>query len=71
MRVYPKAGIRVRDPVKRDLLPETGRNVPDGDPYWERRKLDGDVTTEPPTSTGAQKTLKASASATTDPAGSN
>ena len=71
MRVFPKPGIRVRDPVKRDFLPETGRNVSDGDPYWERRKQDGDVTTEPPASTSAQKAPKASSGATSDAAGSN
>jgi hypothetical protein len=43
MYVYPKAGVRTRDPVKKDLLPESGREVPNGDPYWLRRIADGDV----------------------------
>lgn len=43
MYVYPKAGVLTRDPVKKDLLPESGRAVPDGHPYWLRRIADGDV----------------------------
>lgn len=50
MFVYPKAGVLTRDPVKRDLLPESGREVPDGDSYWLRRVADGDVTTVKPAS---------------------
>lgn len=50
MYVYPKAGVLTRDPVKKDLLPETGREVPDGNPYWLRRIADGDVTTTKPAS---------------------
>lgn len=48
MFVYPKAGVLTRDPVKKDLLPEIGREVPDGDPYWLRRVADGDVSTAKP-----------------------
>jgi len=44
MYVYPKPGVLTRDPVKKDLLPETGREVADGDSYWLRRIADGSVT---------------------------
>lgn len=43
MFVKPAAGLQVRDPVLRDLLPPEGREVPDYDPYWLRRLRDGDV----------------------------
>lgn len=43
MYVYPKPGVLTRDPVKKDLLPETGREVSDYDPFWARRIADGDV----------------------------
>lgn len=42
MMVKPAPGRAVRDPVLRDLLPETGREVP-RDVYWLRRLRDGDV----------------------------
>lgn len=42
MYVKPNAGLSVRDPDLHDLLPATGRNVPDSD-YWQRRLRDGDV----------------------------
>lgn len=48
MFVYPKAGIRVRDPVRKDLLPEKGREVADNDIYWLRRIADGDVVIKQP-----------------------
>lgn len=48
MFVYPKSGIRVRDPVRKDLLPEKGREVSDQDIYWLRRIADGDVVTKQP-----------------------
>lgn len=50
MHVYPRAGVRVRDPVHKDLLPEDGREVSDHDLYWQRRIADGDVTTTAPAS---------------------
>lgn len=50
MFIYPKPGVSTRDPVKKDLLPETGRDVPAGNPYWLRRVADGDVTTTKPAS---------------------
>lgn len=48
MRIYPTPGLCVRDPVKRDFLPEDGRDVPDGDLYWIRRLNCGDATLEAP-----------------------
>jgi Asp-tRNA(Asn)/Glu-tRNA(Gln) amidotransferase A subunit family amidase len=47
MRVYPAAGLLCRDPVKKDLLPESGRDVDDADPFWHRRLADGDVVLAP------------------------
>lgn len=48
MHIYPAPGLSVRDPVKKDLLPEQGRVVDNKDHYWLRRLADGDVTTESP-----------------------
>lgn len=50
MKVIPAPGKAVRDPRSMLLLPEEGREVPDDDPFWNRRLRDGDVTifTEPP-----------------------
>ncbi len=42
MFVKPADGLSVRDPVKLDLLPPEGREVPDGDLYWQRRLDCGD-----------------------------
>jgi hypothetical protein len=42
MFVKPAAGLRVRDPVKKDFLPDEGREVADS-LYWQRRILDKDV----------------------------
>lgn len=48
MRIYPSApGLVVRDPVKRDTLPDAGREVPDDDLYWQRRLADDDVSLKP------------------------
>ncbi|PMQ04162.1 hypothetical protein DyAD56_15855 [Dyella sp. AD56] len=49
MVVYPAPGLSVRDPVKKDLLPDAGREVSEHDQYWNRRIADGDVVTQPPT----------------------
>ena len=50
MKVFPKPGMFIRDPVKRDFLPEEGRDVADNDFYWLDRIADGDAMTElPPT----------------------
>ena len=43
MFVKPAAGLKIRDPFKRDHLPPEGREVPDGDLYWARLVRDGDV----------------------------
>ena len=48
MRIYPSPGLLVRDPVKRDALPEKGREVADNDHYWLRRLDCQDVTLTPP-----------------------
>ena len=50
MRIYPSPGLLVRDPVKRDALPEEGREVADNDHYWLRRLACNDVTCTPPKS---------------------
>lgn len=42
MFVIPKEKRSVPDPLRGDLLPETGRNVPSSS-YWLRRIADGDV----------------------------
>jgi Protein of unknown function (DUF2635) len=46
MKVLPVPGRAVRDPRNMQLLPEEGREVSDGDPFWVRRVRDGDVTVE-------------------------
>ncbi|WP_110947417.1 DUF2635 domain-containing protein [Pseudomonas bohemica] len=48
MHIYPTPGLKVRDPVKRDFLPDEGREVPDSDIYWRRRLKVGDATLDPP-----------------------
>jgi hypothetical protein len=71
MFVYPKPGLLIRDPEKRDLIPESGREVGAGDLYWIRRVADGDVTTTPPASALAPRASgKGAAPTVTDP-GSN
>lgn len=44
MRIYATPPLLVRDPIKRDFLPEGGREVPDDDLYWLRRLSCGDAT---------------------------
>jgi Protein of unknown function (DUF2635) len=46
MKVIPAPGKAVRDPRSMILLPEEGREVPDDDPFWNRRLRDGDVRIE-------------------------
>jgi len=43
MRVKPRKGVKVRDPVSLRHVPEEGADVPEGDSYWQRRLLDGDL----------------------------
>ena len=47
MKVYPVPGRLLRDPEKRDFVPEKGRNVTDS-PFWRRRLRDGDASLTPP-----------------------
>lgn len=42
MFVKPAKGLVIRDPDLKDLLPDTGREVPESG-YWVRRMGDGDV----------------------------
>lgn len=46
MFVKPRAGVNVRDPVSRILIPVEGCEVPESS-YWVRRIADGDVTQIP------------------------
>lgn len=43
MRVKPAAGLKVRDPHTKKLLPDDGIDVPDDSPVWNRILNDGDV----------------------------
>ena len=43
--VLPAAGRAVPDPEAGDLLPVTGREVPDNT-WWRRRLADGDITSK-------------------------
>lgn len=42
MKVKPRPGLIVRDPISRIPLPVAGADVPESE-YWVRRLLDGDV----------------------------
>jgi hypothetical protein len=62
MFVKPAPGLKVRDPVKKDYLPVSGRNVPDTSIYWTRRVQFGDVVIEtPPAAVSAKSASKESA----------
>lgn len=43
MKIIPAEGRAVRDPNTLRLVPPEGAIVPDDDPFWTRRVLDGDV----------------------------
>lgn len=43
MRVKPKEGMKIRDPVTGALVPDSGIEVPDTDIFWLRRLRDGDA----------------------------
>jgi len=46
MKVYPVAGLLLRDPVKGDFVPAEGREVEDS-PFWFRRLACGDAALTP------------------------
>jgi hypothetical protein len=57
MYVKPAEGLKVRDPVKKDHLPDGGREVSDLDLYWQRRLRDKDVVlADPPSANAVRKT---------------
>jgi len=61
MYVKPAPGLSIRDPDLLDLLPESGRLVPDSD-YWLRRVRDKDVVlTDPPSEEAESATPTANA----------
>lgn len=43
MLIKVKEGLAIRDPVTKMFIPPEGLDVPDGDPFWQRRLRDGDV----------------------------
>lgn len=43
MKVKPAPGLKVRDPVIKQYLPDKGMEVDDNDFYYIRRLNDGDV----------------------------
>ena len=58
MRLYPAAGLQIRDPITHAVIPAGGVEVPgrNGLPtsfYWQRRLRAGDVTRTEPTAAPA------------------
>ena len=51
MFVKPATGLRIRDPIRKDYLPEEGREVDATDLYWHRLKTDGDIVEASPVET--------------------
>lgn len=43
MIIKPAPGVKVRDPLSLQHIPETGIEVSDTDTYWARRLRSGDV----------------------------
>ncbi|MDE3022258.1 MAG: DUF2635 domain-containing protein [Pseudomonadota bacterium] len=43
MFVKPVSGLLVREPATKQVLPPEGKEVLDGDLFWQRRIRDGDV----------------------------
>jgi len=58
MYVKPAQGLSIRDPDLLDLLPESGRLVPDSD-YWLRRVRDEDVVLADPPSEATESAVPA------------
>jgi hypothetical protein len=62
MFVKPAEGIKVRDPISKLHLPETGAEKPDS-MYWRRRLIAGDVVlveeAKPEAAPAAQATARA------------
>lgn len=58
MYVKPAPGLSIRDPDLLDLLPESGRLVPDSD-YWLRRVRDKDVELAAPPTEPAESAVPA------------
>ena len=50
MKVYPKPGLLVRDPVTTQHIPADGHEVSENDMHWAMMINHGDVTTTPPKS---------------------
>jgi len=46
-RVYPKKDTIVRDPLTKEILTGSGKEVDINKTYWRRRLKDGDVTLGP------------------------
>jgi hypothetical protein len=47
MYIVPRPGLKIRDPISRQIIPETGKKVTDNLMFWHRIISDGDVTIEP------------------------
>ncbi|MEG3348411.1 DUF2635 domain-containing protein [Novacetimonas sp. GS1] len=67
MRLYPAAGLQIRDPITHAVIPASGVEVPDrnGIPasfYWQRRLRVGDVTRTSPATTPVAPAKASSAS---------
>lgn len=43
MRIKPAPGLKVRDPITKQLLPDDGIDVPDDSILWTKILNDGDV----------------------------
>ncbi|CAE6811905.1 hypothetical protein R69746_05661 [Paraburkholderia aspalathi] len=48
MKVYPAPGLKVRDPVTMQHIPNDGHEVSENDMHWAMMINHGDVTTTPP-----------------------
>lgn len=48
MFVKPKEGLQIWDPFRKDRLPAEGREVPDGDMYWQTILRDEDIVVSQP-----------------------